>query len=78
MNAYDPLLGEFYVKNQEQDLGGFPRMDIFLNAKVRSARIFLKAEHVNSSLTGYNYYADPNNPYRDFIIRFGLVWNFFL
>lgn len=78
MNAYDPLLGEFYVKNQLQDLGGFPRMDIFLNAKVRSARIFLKAEHVNSSFTGYNYYADPNNPYRDFIIRFGLVWDFFL
>ncbi|WP_412987920.1 putative porin [Pontimicrobium sp. IMCC45349] len=27
---------------------------------------------------GYNYYSTLNVPYRDFAIRFGLVWNFFL
>ncbi|MGE4347034.1 MAG: putative porin, partial [Flavobacteriaceae bacterium] len=26
---------------------------------------------------GYNFYATPNQPYRDFIIRFGILWNFF-
>jgi hypothetical protein len=78
MNAYDPLLSEFYVQNTSDELGGFPRIDVFLNAKVRNARIFLKAEHLNSSFTGYNYYSAPNNPYRDFIIRFGMVWDFFL
>ncbi|HBK84363.1 MAG TPA: hypothetical protein DDZ41_12365, partial [Flavobacterium sp.] len=26
---------------------------------------------------GYNYYTAPNYPYRDFMVRFGLVWNFF-
>jgi len=77
MNAYDPLLAEFYVQN-ETKLGGFPRFDFFIDAKIRQTRIFLKAEHFNSSLTGYNYYAAPNYPYRDFIVRFGLVWNFFL
>jgi len=25
-----------------------------------------------------NYLSAPNYPYRDFNIRFGLVWNFFL
>lgn len=77
MDAYDPLLGEFYVQNQTS-LGNFPRLDFFINAKVRQTRIFLKAEHFNSAFTGYNYFAAPNNPYRDFTIRFGLVWNFFL
>jgi hypothetical protein len=76
MNAYNPVLAEFFVQNREE-LVGFPMLDIFINAKVRQTRIFLKAEHVNSSFTGYNFYAAPNYPYRDFVIRFGLVWNFF-
>ena len=77
MNGYDPLLSEFYVQNDTK-LGGFPRMDFFINAKIRQTRIFLKAEHFNSSFTGYDYYSAPNYPYRDFTVRFGLVWNFFL
>ncbi|WP_411767402.1 putative porin [Winogradskyella sp. A3E31] len=77
MNGYDPLLAEFYTQN-ETKLGGFPRLDFFINAKVRQTRIFLKAEHFNSSFTGYDYFSAPNYPFRDFTVRFGLVWNFFL
>ncbi len=77
MNAYDPLLAEFYVQNDTK-IGDFPRLDFFVNAKVRQTRIFFKLEHFNSSLTGYDFYSAPHYPYRDFIIRFGLVWNFFL
>lgn len=77
MNAYDPVLAEFYVQTQEE-FGGFPRLDFFLNAKIRQTRIFLKAEHFNSAFTGYDYFSAPNNPYRDFAVRFGVVWNFFL
>jgi len=77
MNGYDPLLAEFYVQTDKK-YGGFPRLDFFINAKVRQTRIYLKAEHFNSFFTGYNYYSAPNHPYRDFAVRFGLVWNFFL
>jgi len=77
MNGYDPLLAEFYTQN-DTELGGFPRLDFFINAKIRQTRIFLKAEHFNSSFTGYDYFAAPGHPYRDFTIRFGLVWDFFL
>ncbi len=76
MDAYNPLLGEFYVQNTEE-LGGFPLLDFFINARIKQTRIFLKAEHFNSSFSGYNFYAAPSYPYRDFVIRFGLVWNFF-
>lgn len=75
-NDYNPLIGEFYVQN-ETKIGGFPMFDFFINARVRQARIFLKAEHFNSAWTGYDFYSAPNYPYRDFIVRFGLVWNFF-
>jgi len=77
MNRYDPLLAEFYVQNTTE-VGDFPRIDFFINAKIRQTRLFLKAEHLNSSFTGYNFYSAPNYPYRDFIVRFGIVWNFFL
>ncbi|MEJ6791868.1 MAG: putative porin [Lacinutrix sp.] len=77
MNAYDPLLAEFYTQN-DQELGGFPRLDFFVNAKIRQTRIYLKAEHFNAAFTGRNYYSAPNTPFRDFKVRFGVVWNFFL
>ncbi len=77
MDAYNPLLGEFYIQNREE-FGGYPLLDFFINAKVRQTRIFLKAEHFNTIWSKeYNYYSAPNYPYRDFVIRFGLVWNFF-
>ena len=75
-NDYNPLLGEFYVQN-ETKIGDFPMLDFFVNARIRQTRLFLKAEHFNSALTGFNFYSAPNYPYRDFMIRFGLVWNFF-
>lgn len=75
-NGYSPLLGEFYSQNQ-QKIGNFPRFDVFINAKVRRTRIYFKLEHLNSSFTGYDFFSAPNYPYRDFIVRFGLVWNFF-
>ncbi|WP_222981455.1 putative porin [Flagellimonas meishanensis] len=76
MNAYNPLLGEFYIQNNEE-FGAYPLIDVFINAKVRQTRIYLKAEHLNSIFSEPNYYSAPNYPYRDFVIRFGLVWNFF-
>tara|TARA_S200000501_G_scaffold259650_1_gene243547 strand:- start:274 stop:2259 length:1986 start_codon:yes stop_codon:yes gene_type:complete len=77
MKGYDPILSELYVQN-DRKYGEFPLIDFFINAKIQQTRLFLKFEHLNSSLTGYNYYSAPNYPYRDFVIRFGLVWNFFL
>jgi hypothetical protein len=78
MNAYDPVLAEFYVQNGEK-MGGFPLIDIFLNAKVKQTRIYFKYEHFNSLFTSKNeYFSAPGYPYRDPVIRFGLVWNFFL
>ncbi|MGM1057398.1 MAG: putative porin [Bacteroidota bacterium] len=77
MNGYDPVLAEFYVQN-DQELGGYPIVDFFLNARIRQTRIFFKLEHVNSLIDGNNNFVAPDYPHRDFLVRFGLVWNFFL
>jgi hypothetical protein len=73
---YNPILGEFFVQ-KNQKIGNFPMLDFFINARIKQTRIFLKAEHFNSSFTGNKYYSAPNLPYHDFMVRFGLVWNFF-
>ncbi len=78
MNAYDPVLAEFYVQNN-QELGGFPQVDIFFGAKIRQTRIFFIYENFASVFGGSNdYFSAPDYPFRDPVLRFGLVWNFFL
>lgn len=73
---YNPIISEFFVQGTKK-IGNFPLFDFFINARIRQTRIFIKAEHFNSSLTGNTYYSAPNTPYHDFMVRFGLVWNFF-
>jgi hypothetical protein len=75
-NDYNPVIGEFFVQNQKE-IGNYPNLDFFVNARIQRTRIYVKAEHFNSSFSGNNFYSAPNTPYRDFMIRFGLIWNFF-
>ena len=75
-DQYNPLLGDF-IRQNRQEIGNFPRIDLFFNGKIQQTRIYFKYEHANASLTGYNYYSAVGYPYRDSIIRFGLIWNFF-
>jgi hypothetical protein len=75
-NDYNPVIGEFFIQDKKA-IGNYPNLDFFVNARIQRTRVFLKAEHFNSALTGNNFYAAPNNPYRDFTIRFGIIWNFF-
>ncbi len=76
MNAYNPLLAEFTLQNTQEI--GFPTVDVFFNAQVRRTRLYFKIDNVTSSITAKNYFSAPNYPYRDFTIRFGLVWNWFI
>ncbi len=74
---YDPVVGEFYTQTISK-VGGFPLVDFFINARVRQTRIYLKAEHLNQLFTdNTNFLVTPNQPYRDFKVRFGVEWNFF-
>jgi hypothetical protein len=75
-NDYNPVIGEFFVQNKKE-IGDYMNLDLFFNAQIQRTRIYITAEHFNSSLSGNNFYSSPTNPYRDFMIRIGLVWNFF-
>lgn len=75
-DQYNPLLGDF-MRQDRNLIGDFPRVDVFFNGKIQQTRIYFRYEHANASFTGYNYYSAVGYPYRDSIIRFGLIWNFF-
>ncbi|WP_233188611.1 putative porin [Tenacibaculum sp. SG-28] len=75
-NAFNPLLGEFTLQNDSEI--GYPMLDLFFNGRVKRTRIYFKADNVSSFFLKKNYLSAPNYPYRDFVIRFGLVWNWFI
>lgn len=75
-NAYDPLLAEFVLQNDTEI--GFPSFDVFLNAQIRRTRIYFRFDNISSMFFQKNYFSAPNYPYRDSVIRFGLVWNWFI
>ncbi len=83
-NQHNPLLGQFIVQNHTQ-IGEFPLAEVFVNLKVQQTRLFFKIENFGSWLEQniidstklYDFYSDPVTPYRDSILRFGLIWNFF-
>ncbi|HUH25432.1 MAG TPA: putative porin, partial [Flavobacterium sp.] len=75
-NEYNPIIGDFVVQNQTK-IGGFPMFDFFINAKIKTAQIYINVDHFNASFTGYRYYNTPTYPYRDLTLRLGVKWNFF-
>ncbi len=75
-NEYHPVIGDFVVQNQVK-IGNFPVLDFFLNAKIKTAQIYVNVAHFNAPFTGYNYYNTPTYSYRDLTFRLGIKWNFF-
>ncbi|WP_103072505.1 putative porin [Aquimarina sediminis] len=76
-DAYDPVLSEFYVQNT-QEISAYPQFDIFFNAKVRQTRIYFKYENIGEAFSQNNEFSAPGYATRDAVLRFGIVWNFFL
>lgn len=76
MDGYLPLLGEFYVQDQKK-FGNYPMIDVFVNMKIQTARIYLALEQVNQLIGKSNHYSAPGYPFRDFTLRLGLTWSFF-
>lgn len=75
-NAYNPLLAEFVLQDDTEI--GFPSVDLFFNAQVRRTRIYFRFDNFTSNFFSKNYFSAPNYPYRDSVLRFGLVWNWFI
>lgn len=74
--SYMPATGRFYRQNQELT-GNYPYVNVFLNLKLKRTRIFIMYDHVNSGMSGYNYFMVPFNPMNIRMFKYGLAWTFY-
>lgn len=75
-DSYLPAIQSFYVQKTKK-INDILLADLFVNLKIQRARIFLKYQHINSGLFGYDYYTIPGYPLQDRAIKFGVSWKFY-
>ena len=74
--SYDPVIQQFYTQHNFQ-VPSAPIIDVFLSAKIRRARIFVK---YNNALMLFNSYGNIPTPYYPGIrnlFDFGFDWSFY-
>jgi hypothetical protein len=74
--SYMPATGRFY-RQDEVTTGNYPYLDVFINVKLKRARIFVMYDHLNAGLTGYDYFMTPSYPLNDRMLRYGIAWTFY-
>jgi len=72
---YMPAIRDFYIQDKTKT-GNFIYGDIFLDLKIKRARLFVKVQNINEGLFGYNYYLTPHYPLQDRSFKFGVSWMF--
>ena len=75
-NAYQVQSGLFYLQDTNRN-NGIVQADLYVSAKIRRVRIFVKLEHANSGLAGFNYDLIPFYPLPDRSLKIGFSWVFF-
>jgi hypothetical protein len=77
---YNPALLTFTTG--DKSVGAYPTLDFFINAEVKTARIFFKMEHFNQDLIAANnfqnyMFASPYHPIAPRRFRLGFTWKFY-
>ncbi len=76
LSGYNPALGQFRQLNNEKT-GNYPIINVFANASLKSALLFIKFEHVNAGMINDNYYMAYQYPMNSLSFKFGVSWRFF-
>ncbi len=74
-DAYVPALHTFHIQYQKE-ISDFIYGDIYINAKIKRARIFLKYRNLPGDLGYSGYYTTAHYPMQDGGILFGISWIF--
>jgi hypothetical protein len=73
---YMPSTGQFFLQNQKE-IGDYPKVDLYLNFRIKRTRIFIMYEHMNASIGSKNYFGAPHYPLNPAMLKFGLIWTFY-
>ncbi len=74
-DAWNPVTASFYVQNQITP-DTYPVVDLFFNAIIDQARIFVKVYNINQGYPEAGYYQTPNYPMMNRGFVFGIDWRF--
>ncbi|HNX66755.1 MAG TPA: putative porin [Bacteroidales bacterium] len=75
-NGYMPNTGRYYAQT-DTETGDYPYVSAFINLKLKRTRFFIMLDHLNSGLSGYDYYLVPGYPMNIRTFRYGLAWTFY-
>ncbi len=73
--GYNPSLMQFY-SHDKKDLEEQFYMDLYLNFKVKRARVFLMYQNALSHMGKYHYFLVKGYPQQDATFKIGLSWRF--
>ncbi|PID88640.1 MAG: hypothetical protein CSB03_00325, partial [Bacteroidia bacterium] len=74
--AYIPATGQFYLQNNKE-IGDYPKVDVYVNIRIKRTRFFFMYEHINSSMGKRNYFSALHYPIAPGMFKYGLVWSFY-
>lgn len=76
---YDPVIQQFYIQDPRIAFysPAFPIVDVFVNAKIKRGRIFLKYNNLVQAFTKEGYFPTPFYPGQANVIDFGFDWSFY-
>lgn len=74
-DSWNPSTRQFTLQ-YDKKTGNYIYIDVFVNLKIKRAFLFLKLDHANAGLMGYNYYSTPHYPFADRAFKFGVSWLF--
>ena len=75
--AYMPAIGEYTKQGGSTEMGFYPRLDLFINTRLKRAQIFLKYEHFNAGRSLQKSYITQGYPPMGKSLKFGVSWNMF-
>jgi hypothetical protein len=73
--TYMPATGQFYDQFSRK-IGNYPFIDLYFSMQIKTVRIFIKYEHINSGIPSSAYYFSPGYPAPDRALKLGLTWIF--
>ncbi|MGQ1911141.1 putative porin [Marinifilum sp. RC60d5] len=73
---YMPSTGQFFLQDQKE-LGNYPKIDVYVNFRIKRTRLFIMYEHLNSSFGDKNYFTTYHYPINPGMLKYGLIWTFY-
>ena len=75
--AYMAPINEYTIQGGGTEMGFYPRLDLFINTRIKRAQIFLKYEHFNAGRSLQKSFIAPDYAPMVKSLKFGVSWNMF-